>query len=373
MEKMTKISGMFTVAFLIAGCSSSGEEENSQTADFTENKTADSQEVEGTTEDNGEDNVDSDGSSDTEEGSSDDGSTEKMDTSEGETNEETNTNEETGSSDEKGGDTEVYGGAQLNPNYFIDTQVISQDKSFYIAYSIDRDRESEEMISPEQRLETSLFNNDPSEQDILNSYADLTLDWPSLYVEFSQQGSELDATSAQSRLFYESLFGISDLHGIEDVTLLNPGGETRVTVAQRTFDDAVVVKEERGATRGYYAVYDKELQETLFIAGGPLEEQIVNDSGEPMTFPETIEKMKSVEGDVFYSSAVADGIEILDSSITNGVAQVQYTMDKNSVTDADRTVFENAVQLAALDFHAWEVEIMNDTLKESRTYPLVGQ
>ncbi|MBM7621623.1 hypothetical protein JOC95_003512 [Bacillus tianshenii] len=370
MGKMTKISGLFTAAFLIAGCSSSGEETNSQTADPAENETVVSQEINGNTEENAEDNVESDVNIDTEEGTSDDGDAENVDASEetGKSNE-----EETGTSNEKGSDTEVYGGAQLNPNYFIDTKVINQPDRFYIAYAIDRDREKEQMGPPEQRLETSLFNNDPSEQDILSSYADLTLERPNLYVEFNQEGNELAATSAQSLLFYESLFGISDFYGVEYITFLNPDGEQRITVAERTVDDTIVVKNERGETRGYYAVYDKELEETLFIAGGELGEQVVNESGEPLSFPETIEKMRSVEADMFYSSAIVEGIEIVNSSITNDVAKVQYTMDENEVTDADRTVFENAIQLAALDFHAWEVELINDTLKESRTYPLVGQ
>ncbi|WP_280632275.1 hypothetical protein [Jeotgalibacillus proteolyticus] len=38
-------------------------------------------------------------------------------------------------------------------------------------------------------------------------------------------------------------------------------------------------------------------------------------------------------------------------------------MDEKTVTEADQIVLENAIQLAALDFHAWEVEIMNEFLK----------
>ncbi|RWZ54528.1 hypothetical protein EQV77_14760 [Halobacillus fulvus] len=369
MVKMTKIVGLITVAFLIAGCSSSGEETNSQTTDSSENETVESQETDGNTEDNGEDHVESDANKDTEEGTSDDDDAENVDTSE----ETGKTNEETGTSSDKGSDTEAYGGAQLNPTYFIDTQVINQPDRFYIAYAIDRDRETEGMVSPEQRLETSLFNNDPTEQDILRSYTDLTLDPPNLYVEFNQVGSELSVTSAQSGLFYETLFGISDFYGVEYITFLNPDGGQRITVAERTVDDTITVKDERGATRGYYTIYDEELEETLFISGGELDEKVVNESGEPLSFPETIEKMGSVEADMFYSSAIVEGIEIVNSSMTNGVATVQYTMNENAVTDADRTVFENAIQLAALDFHAWEVELINDTVKEIRTYPLVGQ
>ncbi|MCM3620121.1 hypothetical protein M3936_21385 [Sutcliffiella horikoshii] len=360
MGKMTKIAGLIVFAFLITGCQSSGEVINSQTSEDSENESAESVESnDGSTEDN----VESDNNTDAEDGTSGDGNVEN----------EADTSDEAGNSNGDESNTDVYAGAQLNPNYFIDTQVINQPDRFYIAYAIDRDREKEQMIPPEQRLEMSLFNNDPSEQDILRSYTDLTADWPNLYIEFNQEGNELAATSAQNRLFYESLFGISALYGVEYITFLNPDGEQRITVAERTVDDTVVVKDERGPTRGYYAVYIKELEKTFFIAGGELDEQVVNESGEPLSFPETIEKMRSVKADMFYSSAIVEGIEILDSSITNGVATVQYTMNEDIVTEADRIVFENAIQLTALDFHAWEVKVLNDTLKESNTYPLIGQ
>ncbi|KIL42827.1 hypothetical protein KP77_34570 [Jeotgalibacillus alimentarius] len=352
MENMKKISFLFASALFIAGCSDSGEETNSQTADSSENEAVDSQE----TEDNGEDQAESDSNTETEEDSSGDAA-DNVDASE---------------ESETESDTAVYAGAQLNPNYFIDTHIISQPERFYLAYAIERDKE-EAQTPPKQRLETSLFENDPSEQDILSSYTELTLDWPSLTIQFDQEGNDLAATSAQSVLFYDALFGISDLYGIEDITFLSPDGEQRMTVAERTVDDTINVKDERGETRGYYAIYDKELQETLFIPGGELEEPVVNESGEPLSFPETIEKMKSVEPDTFYSTAIVEGIEIVSSSITNGVATVQYTMNQDIVTEADRIVFENAIQLAALDFHAWEVRLINDTLKEKRTYPLIGQ
>ncbi|MCP3032482.1 hypothetical protein LF817_14235 [Halobacillus sp. A1] len=147
-----------------------------------------------------------------------------------------------------------------------------------------------------------------------------------------------------------------------------------MTVAERAVDETTSVKDERDFTRGYYTMYDEELEETLFLPGGELEEPVVNENDEPLSFPETIEAMGSIENrDAFYSSAIVEGIQIVDSSITNGVATVQYTMDEDIVTEADQVVLENAIQLAALDFHAWEVVIMNDTLMESSTYPLIGQ
>src|SRR5699024_10646719 len=184
----------------------------------------------------------------------------------------------------------------------------------------------------------------------------------------------LSTTTAQSDLFYDALFGISDFYGVEEITFLNPDGKKDITVAERAVDSPIVVKEERDFTRGYYTIYDEELGETFFLPGGELEEQVANENGDPLSFPETVEAMGTInDEDTFYASAIVEGIQIVDSSITNGVANVQYTMDEDKVTEADRTMFENAIQLAALDFHSWEVELINITLKESNTYPLVGQ
>ncbi|TDL32711.1 hypothetical protein E2R51_08520 [Jeotgalibacillus sp. S-D1] len=354
MEKKTKIAGLITVAFLITGCQDSESEGNSKSSESSENGSVEVVE----TDDHTEADNESGNNSDTEDGTSDgDG----MDTSDEVSNDEES-------------DTDVYGGSQKTPDYFIDTHVFNHESGLYTAYAIHRDENEEQALSPEERLETSLLNNDPSEQDILSSYAELSSEWPNLSIHFNEEGNELAATTAQSSLFFDALFGISDLYGIEEITFLNPEGEKDMTVAERTVYESITVKDERGLTRGYYTIYDEGLEETLFLPGGELEEHVVNGNDEPLSFPETIEAMSSVDRpDAFYSSAIVEGIQIVDSSITNGVATVQYTMDEEIVTDADRTVFENAIQLTALDFHAWEVEIMNDTLKESNTYPLIGQ
>ncbi|MCP3032483.1 hypothetical protein LF817_14240 [Halobacillus sp. A1] len=187
MGKITQIAGLLTVAFLIAGCQSSGDDANKQTSESAENESAESPENDGSTEDNGE----NDDSLDAENGDD-----ENMDAS-----------DEAENSNDEESDTDVYAGAQKNPNYFIDTQIVDQVSAFYTAYAIHRDEEEEEeqALSPEERLETSLLNNDPSEQEILSSYADLSFERPDLIIRFNEDGNELSATSAQSNLFFDVL------------------------------------------------------------------------------------------------------------------------------------------------------------------------
>ncbi|MGM0845034.1 MAG: hypothetical protein ACQEUT_08660 [Bacillota bacterium] len=345
MKKIIKIAGMASIAFLLISCQNSengatgqGDEqvdENSQDAAVTED--ADELETEGTSDEN---------------------STEEEDMEEESSNE-----------DE---DSDTYGGAQITPNYFIDSHPYDTGTEFLTAYTIKR--EAEENLSPEERLKMSLIENDPSEQEILGSFTEISAEWPKLQVHFNEEGNQLSTTSAQTTLFYDSLVGISNLYGIEEISFTNPDGEEDIIVAQSPIDKPIIVKDERGLSRGYYTIYDKDTEQTLFLPGGDLDEQVENENGEPLSFPETVEAMGTVENeDRFYSSAIVEGLEVVSASLENGNATVQYTMDEENITEADRIVFENAMQLAALDFKAWEIRLINDTAQEIRTYPLVGQ
>ncbi|KAB8126157.1 hypothetical protein F9U64_20585 [Gracilibacillus oryzae] len=340
MKKMAVIAGIISIAFFLVACQSSeSEEQNSEPVK--------------------ENPADENALNEKDEPEIDEESENKEDTEE--------------SADEMNdNDSAAYSEIQETPAYFIDTHVISTDVDFHTAFSITRDEEQQ--LSLEDRLEKSLKENDPSQQGILSSYADISVEWPELHLQFNEEGSQLSTTSTQSLLFNESLFGISDLYGIEEVTFFNPDGETDIIVAERKIEEPVLVENERGLTRGYYTVYDKELQSTLFLPGGELDEQVTNENGEPLSFPETVESMKKADNEgAFYSSAIVEGIEIENASLENGNATVQYTMDEEMVTESDRIVFENAMQLAALDFHASEILVINDTLKERVTYPLVDQ
>jgi|SRR5699024_7325793 len=80
-------------------------------------------------------------------------------------------------------------------------------------------------FSPEDRLKESLLNNDPPEQDIFKSSTDLSLEESNLEVHFNEEGTQLSTTTAQSGLFYDALFGISDFYGVEEIKFLNSDGK----------------------------------------------------------------------------------------------------------------------------------------------------
>ncbi len=266
-----------------------------------------------------------------------------------------------------------YKKIEVDERYVLNTHLIDEDQAFYTAFSINRN-ESEEIDSLEKQVTNSLTDSDPSEQDILSSFTSLSLESRELTIQFNEEGNQLSTTTAQTTLFYDSLFGISDLYGIKEIVFINPDGGTDIIVAEREVNKPLVVEEEREATRGYYTVYDEALEETLFLAGQALEEQVVNEEGELLSFSDTVDKMEIIDEEgAFYASAVVKGIDIVNATLVNGRASVQYTMDEDMVTDADRVVFENAIQLAALDFQASKVELVNDTLEEHVIYSLIEE
>lgn len=93
----------------------------------------------------------------------------------------------------------TYAGTQETSNYFIGSHYVESKEDdiiqSYTVFSIIRD--GEQSLAYTNRIERSLIHEDPSAQDILNSYTDLAADWPKLDIYFKEKGNELSTTSAQ--------------------------------------------------------------------------------------------------------------------------------------------------------------------------------
>ncbi|MGD7044318.1 hypothetical protein [Jeotgalibacillus proteolyticus] len=343
MLKITKIGGAAALAFLLASCQDA-ENETSEESVESVNETSQN-----------ETDLEDKEVTETEESSEENSSNGDM--------------EEDSSSDASDIQSNAEEGA-IATDYFIQSHTYIAETAILTAYSIKR--KDGQNSSPEERLKQSLIENDPSEQEILRNYTEMTAEWPELHVNFTEEGNQLSTTSAQTNMFYDSLIGISDLYGIEQIIFFNPDGEKDIIVAQSPIDEPIVIEEERGQTRGYYTIYDKDLEQTLFLPGGALEEKTADENGEALSFSDTIEAMKTVENEgAFYGSAMIEGLEVVSASLEDGIAEVHYTMDEEIVTEDDQTVLENAIQLTALDFHSEELLMVNDTLEESKMFPLI--
>ncbi|MBM0066422.1 hypothetical protein [Alkalicoccobacillus gibsonii] len=341
MKKVTAITGMVSFACILVGCNTSNEQ--TQNTESVENNTEEQTEGSGT---------------DTQEDKGTD--TETVESSE--------TDDLSDTEDEK---EEAYEEVQESENYMIQTDYVDATNEFITTFSISREGDIDG--SREERLERSLFESDPSEQDILSTYTELTLEDSVLTVQFNVSDEQLlSTTSAQNQLFYQSFSGISDLYGVEKVIFLDPNGGREMIVGGSPLDQTMNIEEERGQTRGYYTLYDTELEQTLFLPGGLLGEDVTEADGEPLSFEETVEEMKTVnDHELSYSTAIVEGMAIDHASIENDVATVRYTVDEEIVTESDQIVFANAMQLAALDFHATELELVNETERRIVNYPLI--
>lgn len=346
MNKIPKLTGLAATVFLLASCQNAETDNTGQNTD-TNDETS-------TTETAADDNTVSESEETTEDNSTDEKTEE-------DTKEEPDDNS-----------SQAYEETQVTTSYLIDSYVYSAETEFLTAFTINRDETQD--LSPGESLEMSLVDNDPSEQEILSSFTELTVDGSQLHVNFSEEGTQLSTTTALSTMFYDSLLGISDLYGIEQISFFNPEGEEEMIVAERMVDQPIVIEEERAPSHGYYTIYDKESEQTFFLPAGELGEPATTEDDETLSFPDALEAMSRVENEeTFYSSALVDGLEIKDASFENGIATVHYTMDEEIATENDRTVLENAIQLTALDYDAAEARLVNESLQETTIYPLLEQ
>lgn len=341
MKKVTAITGMVSVACILVGCNTSNEQ--TQNTESVENNTEEQTEGSGT-------------------------DTQEDEGTEIEADESSELDELSETEDKK---EDAYEEIQESENYTIQTDYVDATTEFITTFSINRDGDLDG--SREERLERSLFESDPSEQDILSSFTNLSLEGDTLIVELNTtEYTHLSLSSTMHGMFFQSFSAISDLYGVNEAVFLDPDGVKEVIVADRTIDQTMNIEEERGLTRGYYTLYDTELEQTLFLSGGQLDENVTGADGEPLNFEETIEEMKTVnEHELSYSTAIVEGIEIDDVSFENEVASVIYTVDEDLVTESDQIVFANAMQLTALDFHATELELVNETERRIVNYPLI--
>ncbi|WP_078394677.1 hypothetical protein [Shouchella patagoniensis] len=223
-----------------------------------------------------------------------------------------------------------------------------------------------------ESLTRSLIEADLSEQDILDTYVDIEVEGSELHLYFNEDDNNLAATSAQSRMFFDSLFAISDMFGMSEVFFYNPDGDIGITVAERLIDEPASVAEERELTSGYYTTYNEELEETLFIPSAKVDEPVADENDEPLSFQATIETMKTIDGGSGgHSVAIVEGIEVKGATFENGIATVHYTVNEEEVSEEDQIVFERAMQLTALDFHAQELHLINETKNVKAIYPLL--
>jgi hypothetical protein len=209
---------------------------------------------------------------------------------------------------------------------------------------------SNQQLSLEERLFDSL--KESVETDKLEELDRITVDGTTASLYFSENERLQSMASTEQLYFTDMLYAISSLYGIETLDFYvdeNLGIEFGQTGTVESMEV------ETPQNRGFYVYGDIDGTRT-YISGIFAEEIITDEAGDLMDFPETVNKMRTVQDQAFYQPGINEGIEIIDVSVQDARAEVHY----NAVNaEADIADFENVLQLAALDFDFQELHLIN--------------
>src|SRR5690625_979485 len=151
-----------------------------------------------------------------------------------------------------------------------------------LTYSIQR---LDEQLPLEDVLMESLKLSE--ETNKLETLETIAIDGTTASLHFTEDHELPSMASAEEWYLTETLFNISSLYGIETLEFYTgdvPGVEFGQTGKMETLEI------EAPDNRGYY-MYGEIDEETTYISGAAVQEEMTNESGDLMTFDETIEKM----------------------------------------------------------------------------------
>ncbi|WP_416148561.1 hypothetical protein ACM26V_20100 [Salipaludibacillus sp. HK11] len=227
-------------------------------------------------------------------------------------------------------------------------------------YTIIETKEISEDVSKEEALLTSLQESDPTSGQYLSDLEQVTIAGEVVVLHFASKNSLQSLTGAEHdalRSVFEellSLYGFTEL-GFEGE------GEGEAGIAYGQMGDNVESLPLDSFNRGYYLV-NEEGAPYLISARMTGEEMANSDSGEPLNFAETVDKMTSPNDNVeWYESAIPRSISISEVRIPGNAAEIYYTMSNGELVDEERMqVFFHALKLTANAFTLDSLHIINE-------------
>jgi hypothetical protein len=176
---------------------------------------------------------------------------------------------------------------------------------------------------------------------------DLMPDENTAVLDFSEDHRLMSLASEQENILRETLREIFGLYGFSTV-ILTVNGDPGVD-----FGQAGPIEELEDVTpvnRGYY-LYKHENGESLFIRGAAAGEEMTDDSGNLLSFEDTLEKMKSVNDGAWYSPAIPEELELETSPGDNEITVTIENENSQFETAAEYDLLFESVILAASDFN----------------------
>ncbi|MBU9723781.1 MULTISPECIES: hypothetical protein [Bacillaceae] len=164
-------------------------------------------------------------------------------------------------------------------------------------------------------------------------------------LDFSENNTLESMSSTQAQALPQAIQEVFGFYGITKV-IFTTEGDLGVNFGQTgPLDDLGLYT----TNRGYYLYDSGEDGEKLLFRAVGVDEWIFNEVGELLTFEETVEKMRNVADDAWYSSPIPSHLEF-DIMVEDNIVFVTFEEGSALSDTRDMELFVEAILLTARDF-----------------------
>ncbi|MCE7794125.1 hypothetical protein K8O68_17180 [Salipaludibacillus sp. CUR1] len=286
-----------------------------------------------------------------------------FDESEEETGEEA---EEHNSSFEENNESDTSLDAEQPASIYVATIYTVENEDSVSEYVVLEESVLNSEVGIEESVKHSLQESDFTSGQYMDNLTDISAENDTVVLNFADESSLESLTSSESQFLNDLFQELLALYGFNQVSF-EAEGEPGIIYGQHGEVETIPVSSHN---RGYYLIDGEE--DFYLISGIAAGEQIEdNESGNPLTFEQTVEKMKTTSEDAdWYDSAIPQEVEITSVRIPGDTARVSYILEDEEVSDEKLDAFFEALKLSAAPFTLDTLEIINEETDEKVEFEL---
>ncbi|RKL65115.1 hypothetical protein CR203_22465 [Salipaludibacillus neizhouensis] len=257
----------------------------------------------------------------------------------------------------------------LTPSEFIAQIIPVEESDFPDGIAVLHPTEIDH-TSTEELLATSLKASDPTIRSEMENITEVSLDeqlQDSVHLNFQEDHNLESLTSSEHQglgLIFQELFTI---YGIDEVEL-SVEGEPGIMFGQQGEVESLPIDL---FNRGYYS-YEKD-GEVYLVSARIVGEQMRSDSGNALTYRETVERMAAMPDEHFYTSPVPDFVEVVNFRFDDKFVEVIYETEGPETEESqldEMSTFYDSLILTAEPFSLDTLQITNETTGETKEVDL---
>ncbi|MGJ9382743.1 hypothetical protein [Salipaludibacillus sp. CF4.18] len=257
----------------------------------------------------------------------------------------------------------------LTPSEFIAKIIPVEESDFSDEIAVLHPTEIDH-TSTEELLATSLKASDPTIRSEMENITEVSLDeqlQDSVHLNFQEDHNLESLTSSEHQglgLIFQELFTI---YGIDEVEL-SVEGEPGIMFGQQGEVESLQIDL---FNRGYYS-YEKD-GEVYLVSARIVGEQMRSDSGNALTYRETVERMAAMPDEHFYTSPVPDFVEVVNFRFDDKFVEVIYETEGPETEESqldEMSTFYDSLILTAEPFSLDTLHITNETTGETKEVDL---